>query len=365
MKKITSNVIAFVLTSLFLSAFISPANSATCTSISRSSFGFESTLTSAELNSQFDTVYNSNNAFDGGCINDGTIEDGALNATDFQPVLNSIAGGCLVTRSSVSAVSISACSMSVNGNMVYKASSTIVSMGCGDCSAEVGTSDYYVYVKGDSTGSTINGFLSTTAPDALGNNGTARVLAVIRNDTSSNIYEYGIDQWHVNSFIPTNYGWVDDGVIGITAAITDPTKGTSLFNDKMKWSRQGTNALVHINYAQSNTTGGVAGLGNYIFALPDGITWKDGTDYQTGTVATVDTYGSVYSNMYDAGTGQSMYGEAYVVPFSETSFTLFINTGTMTGGTDPTGFQIGSNVMRLDEATQIRGTFTVPTDAFQ
>ena len=364
MKKLSSNFLIFIFTALTLSYF-GQASAGTCTSITRTSFGANTVLTSAELNGQFDTVFNNSNAYDGGCITDGTIEAVALDATELQPVFNSIIGGCLVTRSSASAIEISACSMSVNGNMVNKATTTTVSMGCGDCSAETASTDYYAYVKGDSDGSTLNAFLSTTAPDALGNNGTARVLAVLRNDASSNIYQYGIDQWKINSFVPTHYGWVDDGVVTITGAITDPTKGSSLYNDKMKWSRQGTNAIVHINYAQVNTTGGAAGLGNYIFDLPDGITWKAGTDFQTTVISTVDTYGGIYAYMYDAGAGNFMYGEGHVVPFDADSFTIYINTGTKSAGTDPTGFQIGSNVFRLDEATSIRGAFVVPVDAFQ
>lgn len=363
MKKRTTEFFIFVFTALAFSYF-SQAEAGTCSSISRSSFGSNTVLTSAELNSQFSTVYSHTNDLDAGCLTDGTLEASALNSSDFQPILNHVTGGCLVSRSSVSAVSISPCSMTVNGNMVYKNSPTIVSMGCGDCSAETASTTYYVYVKGDSTGSTINAFLSTTAPDSFGLNGTAKVLAVVRNDSSSNLYEYGIDQWKVNGFEETDHGIVDDGAITVTSAVTAPTKGSNLYSDKLKWWRQGRNAIINFNYSQINATGGSAGVTDYIFDLPTGITWKDGTNYNSTTVADIDQMGSISMSMYDAGAGSYMYcmGQAY--PYSATQFKIYCGSGTMTAGTDPTAFNVGSNVFRFDEATTIRGNFTVPADAF-
>ncbi|MBF31905.1 MAG: hypothetical protein CL529_12110 [Aequorivita sp.] len=364
MKKRTTEFFIFVFTALAFSYF-SQAEAGTCSSISRSSFGANTVLTSAELNNQFSTVYSATNDLDAGCLTDGTLEASALDATEFQPLLNHVTGGCLVSRSSVSAVSIGPCSMSVNGKMVYKNSPTVVSMGCGDCSAETASTTYYVYVKGDSTGSTINAFLSTVAPDTFGLNGTAKVLAVARNDSASDLYEYGIDQWRVNAFTPTHYGWVDGGTITVTSAVTAPTKGSNKYSDKISWSRQGTNAVVQINYDQLNVGGGTAGLTDYIFDLPTGITWKDGTNFNNTTVADIDYSGGINLNQYDAGTGFYSYGYGIAYPYSETQFKIYVSIGKATGGTDPTSFNVGSNVFRFDEQVTIRGKFTVPADAFQ
>lgn len=366
MKKRTTELFIFIFTALAFSYF-SNAQAGTCSSISRSSFGANTTLTSAELNSQFSTVYSHTNDLDAGCLTDGTLEASALDSTEFQPILNNVVGGCLVSRSSVSAISISPCSMTVNGNMVNKNSATVVSMGCGDCSAETASTNYYVYVKGDSTGSTINAFLSTTAPDTLGLNGTAKVLAIIRNDASSNIYEYGIDQWHVNKFVPSDYGLVNAGATTVTAT-TPPTKGSNLYVDNISWSRQGTNALIQLTYAQQNVTGGSAGSGYYRFSLPSGLTFKDGTVYSTGsglTTTAVNGFGPIAVSMYDAGTGFFFYGTAYAVPYDATSFTVHVNSGYSTGGSNPSGFIVGSVVFRFDEATTIKGSFPVPVDNFQ
>lgn len=366
MKKRTTELFIFIFTALAFSYF-STSKAGTCSSISRTNFSANSVLTSTELNSQFNGVYAQVNDLDGGCLTDGTLEFSSLNTSDFQPILNNVIGGCKVTRASVSSVSISPCSMTINGNTVNKTSSTTLSMGCGDCSAETATTTYYVYVKGDSTGSTLNAFFSTVAPDTLGLNGTAKVLAKVRNDSNSDLYQYGIDQWKINGFHPTSYGVVDDGTITIAGSITNPTKGTGIYNDKMKWTRQGENALINMNFAQSDATGS-AGIGAYIFDLPDGLSFIDGTNYTSpsiSTLATIDAYGSVYARMYDAGTTDYMYAETYVIPFTATSFFLYVNSASISAGSNPQGGSVGSSAFRLDEATILRGQFLIPVDAFK
>jgi hypothetical protein len=366
MKKRTTEFFIFIFTALAFSYF-STSEAGTCSSISRSSFGSNTILTSAELNSQFSTVYSATNDLDAGCLTDGTLEASALNTSDFQPILNNVVGGCLVSRSSVSAVSISPCSMSVNGNMVYKTGATVVSMGCGDCSAETASTTYYVYVKGDSTGTTLNAFLSTSAPDTLGNSGTARVIARIRNDSSSNIIEYGIDQWKVNSFEPTKLGWINGGTLTIGAVTTAPDKATTQVSDNISWTRNGAVANINISFVTSNSAGGTIGSGQYLFSLPSGLQFSDDVILTTADLSSADSrsYGSIAMYEYDAGGGAVFrYGEGKVIPYNRTQFRLHVGTSSESGGASYDDTYASHTHWRQDEAVRYYGSFSVPIDGF-
>lgn len=344
---------------------INVAISGTCTSISRTSFGANTVLTSSELNNQFNTVYNHTNALDAGCLTDGTLENSALNASDFHPVVNHITGGCKVSYTDSNTVSISKCSATINGNFVNKTTATSLTWGCTDCSSESASTLYYVYLRGTSSGTTVNGLISTTAPDDAGFSGTDRVLARFYNNSTSDIVQYSIDQWEKNSFRGQETGIVDAGAITVGAVTTAPTKGDNLYSDKMTWFRQGQHAVININYNQINVTGGAAGSGNYIFDLPSGLEFKSSVLTASSTNANVQTYPSVYLFMYDAGTGFFHYGEGHIIPYDSNSFTIYSNTGYSTGGTNPSSFQVGSSMFRFDEATSIRGQFTVPIAGFE
>lgn len=365
MKKRTTELFIFLFTAMAFSYF-SQANAGTCSSISRSSFGSNTVLTSAELNTQFSTVYGATNNLDAGCLTDGTLEAAALNATEFSPILNNVVAGCEVSRSSVSAVSISPCTMSINGNMLTKTGATVVSMGCGDCSAETASTKYYVYVKGDSTGSTLNAFLSTTAPDSFGNNGTARVIARIKNDSSSNIIEYGIDQWKINNFVPTETGWVNGGTVTIEGVVTDPTKAGGIYTDSTDWIRHGSEAKISLQFQQSNATG-TAGSGDYLFTLPSGLQFSDDVVVETNSVpfsSVADKYSGINLSIYDAGTGFFCHGTGVVIPYDRTRYRIYSIVAYCTGGTNLSAFRISSSAWRMDEAVNYVGTFMAPIDGF-
>lgn len=63
-----------------------PSNAGTCTSISRTNNGANSVLTSTKYNSDLNSAYTAINAFDGGCITDGTLELAAFAAGDLEKV---------------------------------------------------------------------------------------------------------------------------------------------------------------------------------------------------------------------------------------------------------------------------------------
>lgn len=331
MKRRTSEFFIFIFTALAFSYF-SQAEAGTCSSISRSSFGANTVLTSAELNSQFSTVYSATNDLDAGCLTDGTLEASALNVTDFQPLLNNVVAGCSISRSSASAISIGPCSMSINGNMVNKSGSTVVSMGCIGCSTEIANRSYYVYVKGDSTASTVNATISTTVPDALGYNGTNKVVGRFYNDTGSDIEQYSIDQWVVNQFKTQETGKINSGALSITAVTTDPTKGTNI-RDTLYFTREGEYALLEFDYHRS-ATGAVAGSGYYIFTLPAGLEFEENnystsSAYPDGTQPT-ETYGPIFISGQNGGWPQN--GTAMLIPYTATTFRLFIWSSTNVSG---------------------------------
>lgn len=264
------NMLIQLLTLIFvLLAGIGSAEAGTCSSISRANYSANQVLTSTQLNADFNTVYGAANALDGGCITDGTLEFAAVNSSEWAAVLNGVQRGCKVNYSSASAVTISNCYATVNGSQIAKSSSTTVSMGCGDCSSETASTDYYVYIKNGSTGSTITGFLSTSAPNDDGYDGSNNmVLGRLYNNGSSDIDQYSIDQWSVNRFIPTNTEWVDAGAITIAGGTSNPTKGTTNL-DKIFWRRNGDSADIQIIYEQ--TSGGSDGSGDYIISIPTGL----------------------------------------------------------------------------------------------
>lgn len=174
----------------------------TCTSISRTNNSANAILTSTKYNTDHNTAYSAINAFDGGCITDGTLEDGALNTTDFNPLFNGLAEGCAVTASDTNTLSISACRASVNGNFVNKTSATTATWGCTGCASEVASTTYYLYMKSDSAGSTITPIISTTAPNADGyDNSSNKVVGKFRNNGSSDIETANVGNWIKNRFV--------------------------------------------------------------------------------------------------------------------------------------------------------------------
>jgi len=177
----------------------------TCTSISRSNNGSGTVLTASKYNTDINTAYTAINAFDGGCITDGTLEFAALNSSDFASVFNAIQQGCKVSYSDTNTISVGKCIAAVNGYNIRTTSSNTAAWGCSGCSSEVSSTQYYVYIKTGSTGTTLNLLISTTAPNEDGyDNSSNKVLARFYNNSASDIDQYSIDQWVINKFIPQN-----------------------------------------------------------------------------------------------------------------------------------------------------------------
>lgn len=173
----------------------------TCTSISRTNNSANTVLTSTKYNTDINTAYSAINALDGGCISDGTLEDGALNTTEFATLLNGVQRGCQITNTDTNTISIDKCILTVNGNQVKTTSANTVTWGCTNCSAQAASTLYYVYALTTSTGTTLNLLISTTAPGADGFDVSGnKVIGSFFNDASQDIVETSVRFWNGQQF---------------------------------------------------------------------------------------------------------------------------------------------------------------------
>lgn len=195
-----------LLLGLFLSAISIDAIAGTCTSISRTNLSANSILTSTEYNNSLNTVYSAANNLDAGCLTDGTLEDGALNTTDFAAVLNGVREGCKLTNTDSNTVSVDRCMLAVNGAFVRTSSATTATWGCSGCSSESASTEYYVYAKSGSIATTLTLLISTTAPNGDGYDASSnRVIGRFFNNSSSAIT--AVEQWSNGSFVAPR-SWV-------------------------------------------------------------------------------------------------------------------------------------------------------------
>lgn len=255
---------------LLFSLFLSFAYAGTCSSLSRNNYSANSILTSTALNADFNQLITSNNAFDGGCVTDGTLEKSALNTSDFAALFNGIQQGCKVSYSSASTVSVGDCIMSLNGNLIRTTAANTVAFGCTGCASESASTYYYVAVKNDSTDTTLNLLITTDAPgeDGLDTNGH-RVIAKFYNNSSSNIDTYSIDQWVVNEFVAQNTGTVTSSGITFSTTGTGIAKGSNHAVDRYVWNRVKNRVVMDIQYSQASA--GTSGTGMYLVTLPNGL----------------------------------------------------------------------------------------------
>jgi hypothetical protein len=192
---------------LFLLCFfiLPSAYSATCTNTTRNNYSPNTILTSSALNTDFNQLVTKANAMDGGCITDGTLEASALNSTDFSVVTNGIREGCSLSYVDANTTQVSKCILSVNGNFVKTTTTTNVTWGCSGCSSEVVSTQYYVYAKTGSSGTTLNLLISTTAPGADGYDVSGnKIIGRFYNDSSSAIDRQTVDSRTVNGYSKTD-----------------------------------------------------------------------------------------------------------------------------------------------------------------
>lgn len=361
MKKRSSELLIFIFTALAFSYF-SQANAGTCSNISRTSFGANTVLTSAELNGQFDTVFNAANALDGGCITDGTLEKAALDSTEWAPVYNQVQGGCKVSYTDADTLSISKCAATVNNNFIGTTIATSIDMGCTGCSSETATSDYYVYIKSDSSGTTLNPLILTGAPNEDGYDASSnKVIARFHNNGAGDIDQYSIDQWSVNKFVPQETGRVDGGTITIGAVTTAPTADT-MVADQHYFTRLGETAFVEVNWVVNIAAITTSGSGNYLWTLPAGIEFPEST-FNTGANiygTATELYGPLYFQILITAT--VYVGNAFIVPYNKTQYRVWIGQAQNIDGNSAyseSGTFVGSASWPINRAPTLKGSFSI------
>jgi hypothetical protein len=71
----------------------------------------------------------------------------------------------------------------------------------------------------------------------------------------------------------TNFGWTDGGALVVTATTTAPTLGSATVpTNKMWYKRNGSNLDVRFEFAITAAGTATAGTGDYLFAIPAGLT---------------------------------------------------------------------------------------------
>lgn len=289
---------------LFFTLFGYRAYSACSSPISRINASSNSVLTSSQYNTDLNTVYTHTNDLDGDCITAGTLPQSALESSFTANIADGLKKGCKVSYSNASTVSVSACVLGVDGEIVNKSTATTVTWGDNSGSSETANTVYYVYALDGSSGSTLNLSIRTTVPNEFGEDGSNNVvLGRLFNGAGSDIDQYSIDQWNNNEFRPQNTGWIDGGTITIGATTTAPTKGSTLVRDKIFYKRDGANMIVSFSYEQTGTTGAAAGSGDYLFSIPGGYVVNadnphdiDGTAYGSGVFKFTSTAGDGFAS---------------------------------------------------------------------
>jgi hypothetical protein len=222
-------------TVLLFTLWALPGHSA-CTTISRTNNGANSVLTSTKYNTDLNTAYTAINSLDGECLQSGTVLLDAL-GTDIIPAIDSTKKGCKLSQSDAATISISACTIGVNGNLVDKSTATTETWGCTGCASEAASTEFYVYVKDGSTGTTLTPLISTTAPNADGYDGSNnRVIGKFFNDNSSDIDDQ-MSQWTENKF----NGFSIEGIAKVEDVKSNGTDGGTFTSGS--WQTRTLNTL--------------------------------------------------------------------------------------------------------------------------
>ena len=177
-------------------------------------------------------------------------------------------------------------------------------------------------------------------------NGAAKINGVnaafiLTWDTSILLQCDGTD-WRIVAGNLTS-SWRDFGAMTITAATTNPTKGTTTI-DKIIGRRVGSVLELKYTYLQ-NTVVGTGGTGGYRFAIPIGT--MDLTGITTGATINTDT---AVNNSHGSGwlgsnfAGAQSAGTADVSIFSSTTLQL---TGIVTNNTTTSRAQVSNAFFSL------------------
>lgn len=139
--------------------------------------------------------------------------------------------------------------------------------------------------------------------------------------------------------------WSTPQPITITATTTNPTKGTTISIDSVRWRQVGEDYEVEYRYAQS--AAGTAGSGTYLFALPTGLEF----DSSYPLFTTADIRNNLHNNIALSGSASAEAVTAstnglYALPYTSTSFRI---QNSYAGSSSGAGY-LGSTVLALSNA---------------
>jgi hypothetical protein len=125
-----------------------------------------------------------------------------------------------------------------------------------------------------------------------------------------------------SSYTPM-FEWISAGTSSITGTITNPSKGTIVYDTVRYRKINPTTHEIEYNFAQS-TVGG-AGSGSYLWSLPPGITWGPGVETTTSTTYSVLVNRAL--NVKGNYLNSSIFALRVVgiVPYDSTRFVLLIS----------------------------------------
>lgn len=232
---------------------------------------------------------------------------------------------------------------------VYYNMSTTGSVDGGNCSFSITNSSNSVYngssgtsikVYGGSTGSmaTQEITISVNAPTIIKvrwNTNGAGTTTLVNSTSASSVFGYE----KIAGFLPITIGtngttgipnWTDGSAITIGATTTAPTKPTTTVTDKIYYKQIGAKTWqVEMVFYNTNATGANSGSGDYLFTLPNGLSFDTtvlSQAFYTGTTGGALVLKSlVNSNAivgHQDGTG-SVTTIGGVVPYDATRFRIF------------------------------------------
>jgi hypothetical protein len=302
--------------------------------ITRTNYSPNTVLTSSQLNSDFNTVYNRANDIPGDCIQDGSIELSKLDPTETSSLTGSLHNGCKVNYNNASTISVSKCTLGVGDVIVNTTGVTNVSFGCTGCSAEATSTIYYVYADDTSTASALDLSILTTVPDDQGKNGNDKVLGYFINNSNGDIATSSTRQWHINKI-------TDAPVVSYIKDVKATDGGTFSAG---AWQKRDLNTLIDEN--------GMVFLDNNQFTLIPGkyiITWQSQAhqvdQHQTRLYNFTGSSTQETGTRASAGSGSSgnssSHGVTYVEIASPTTYQVEHRCGS---GKGTNGFGSGTSV---------------------
>lgn len=139
-------------------------------------------------------------------------------------------------------------------------------------------------------------------------------------------YNTTLSTWRIVSHY-ANTDWVSATALTVTGESSNPTKGT-VGIDTFKWRRQGSAIQFLYKFYQSANAGAAAGSGNYIFALPSGLTVNTTVLPATGAAVDADMCNttqieSAFGDAFAANNGGSR-GKGMLVLRSSTTFSAVV-----------------------------------------